>query len=278
MKCFFLFLSVFLFSCSFNKTKKNAKPVPKAVINKSNGDRVNENNLYSIPDGLSEDARNGIKRNIVYLIFTGKINETSKSSIIKGMKEVKAISKKTLFFKESAYLNKLAVKWQKECMIKRDIGFGKQVNYPKMLARLNYTMRYYPSSYAILIVDSDLTSYPEDYNNFVYGVSSYPRIIISTRRQEKNDLKHVVMHEFFHSLGLVGRKFDNDSGNEYRNNHCAYKGRVCLMNQVDVEGCLSGSEHSRLLSLERDILCPSCQQELEYICKYFKNLKGYNFW
>jgi predicted Zn-dependent protease len=106
--------------------------------------------------------------------------------------------------------------YQENVMLDKEFMHGKQADAGAIIDLLRSNDKT-GNHFVVLVTDSDLTS-GENGNNFIYGLSSYPYIVISARRftddkrikrggyaEEIYDeaVSLVAAHEFAHYLDLV---------------------------------------------------------------------------
>ena len=82
-------------------------------------------------------------------------------------------------------------------------------------------------------------------------------------------------HEFGHNLDLVDRRINIGDGG-YKEWHCNGEQGHCIMEQVNVEGCLSIEEHTKTLSGRKNLLCETCSEELVYR-RFFLEQNGFRW-
>jgi predicted Zn-dependent protease len=170
--------------------------------------------------------------------------------------------------------------YQNEAMTDREYLHGRQGNAGKIVELL----RSHDTShdhFIVLITGADLTS-GEEGNNFIYGLRSYPYIIVSAKRfldwkqtgkggysGEIYDeaVSLTAAHEFGHYLDLVQRNFNSwTNTGTLLDQHCKGENGDCLMQQsnVDAPGCHTALEQAQLLFDRENRLCPDCRLEVQY--------------
>ena len=234
--------------------------------------------------GLWQDARAGINRQTVYVLKTSEVPDEVCDLVVQGLERVIRETGRTIEVarEESGDLpGYQAPEWyQNEAMTDREYLHGRQANAGKIVELL----RSHDTShdhFIVLITGSDLTS-GEEGNNFIYGLSSYPYIIVSAKRfldwkQIGKDgysgeiydeaVSLVAAHEFGHYLDLVQRNFNSwTNTGTLLDQHCKGENGDCLMQQsnVDAPGCHTALEQAQLIFNRENWLCPDCRLEVEY--------------
>ena len=165
--------------------------------------------------------------------------------------------------------------YQRAAMLQRKMGAGRQVDAYRIteLMRQEVLQRNDPHL-DVIVVDSDLTAHAtHPGNSFVYGLNMYPSVVMSTARlggrnavkpmEALQSMSVIAAHELGHVYGLVNRNFNIGEG-LYRGGHCNGERGPCLMEQVDVPGCKTVAEQTRLLIRAASWLCADCLEEAHF--------------
>ena len=169
--------------------------------------------------------------------------------------------------------------YQGQALTGSDKGFGQQVDAVGIdrLLRSEPYQRDHPH-YDVMVVDKDLRTDSDD-NNFVYGIGSFPNVVLSTRRfmniRDTNDrlasLANLAAHELGHVLGLTHRSWNRGTSGMCVG-HCAGEKGPCLMEQVDVPGQRTAVKQARKVIVRENWLCEDCTEEIEMRRKAILNL------
>ncbi len=234
--------------------------------------------------GIWQDAQAGIQRHHICVFRTSDVPDDSYDLAVQGLERIiDETGRNISVMQEESRIapEYMPPDWyQEETMMDKQYLHGLQANAGDIidLLRSHNTTN---DHFVVLITSADLTS-GEEGNNFVFGLSSYPFVVISARRfldwkavgkdnypVEIYDraLSLMAAHEFGHYLDLVQRNF-----NSWRNTgtlvdrHCKGENGPCLMQQsnVDIEGCNTILEQAELIFSRDRWLCPDCAAEVYY--------------
>jgi len=230
------------------------------------------------------DAQAGIERHRVYVRRTSDVPDEAYDLVVQGLEKIIEETGRRIGVIEEASDASQGYRspdwYQQETMMDKQYSHGAQANAGRIidLLRSHDTAN---DHFVVLITDADLTS-GEEGNNFVFGMSSYPYIVVSAKRfldwqQVTLDnypeevygqaLTVVAAHEFGHYLDLVQRNFNcwRNTGS-LLDRHCRGENGTCLMQQsnVDAEGCNTILEQAFLLFDRERWLCPDCAAEVYY--------------
>lgn len=234
--------------------------------------------------GLLEEILCGkkpaVKRDRMFLTATSGVDHKELESISAGIKKLLDDVKSRLVFTNfgSAIFGRgpfeSADWYQERALMDRNRGAGLQVDVYKVDKLLrDEPFQVTTPHFDVMVLNRDLTAAKkEPKNNFVYGLNSYPNDIISTKRLSQRfserslalqSLAVIAAHEVGHNFGLVNRNFNIGRG-AYRGAHCNGKSGPCLMEQVDVPGCKTIAEQTRLLIDKLSWLCSDCLDEAKF--------------
>ena len=234
--------------------------------------------------GIWLDVRAEISRKQIYVLRTGKVPDSITTLVAQGLAKIIKETGRSLQVATNApdiETDLMSADWfQEKAMLDKEFMHGKQADAGAIIDFLRSHDKT-NDHFVVLITDSDLTS-GEKGNNYIYGMSSYPYIVISARRfiddkrikrggyaEEIYDeaVSLVAAHEFAHYLDLVQRDFngwrDTDS---LLDNHCKGENGDCLMQQTDVnaKGCHTALEEAKLIFGRERWLCLDCAAEVGY--------------
>jgi predicted Zn-dependent protease len=234
--------------------------------------------------GIWNDATNRITRTDLYALKTSGVPSDTYNLVLAGLnKFIQETGRSVTVIRYDSPIPdgyNSADWYQEQAMTDSDHGHGIQADGSKIIALLS-TANSSNDHFIVLITDADLNS-GEVGNNFVFGLSNYPYIVISARRfldwkrirfQDYDAATYdqaislVAAHEFGHYLDLTQRNFNVWSGtNTLLDNHCKGQNGFCLMQQmnVDVEGCNSALEQAKLIFGREHWLCPDCAAEIYF--------------
>jgi len=246
--------------------------------------RASEFRLSDTGWGIWLDATSGTVRDKVYVIKTGDVTDEVYNLVVQGLvKVIKETGRSISVAGEDTSVPSeyMPADWYRDqTMTDREKMHGLQANGSKIIDLLR-SHALSDDHFIVLITGCDLTS-GEPGNNFVYGLSNYPYIVISAKRfmdwkrirtggySEEIYNKSVSLlsaHEFGHYLDLTRRNFNcwMNTGT-LLDNHCKGKNGLCLMQQVnvDAEGCRTALEQTDLMFDNEHWLCPDCAAEIYY--------------
>ena len=238
-------------------------------------------NAYS---GMWLDARAGINRKELYVCRADNVPDDVYQLVVEGLEKIiDEAGRSVSVVQEEIGLPTCyrSPDWyQTETMTDRQRMHGLQANATSIIELLrSHDDR--NDHFVVLITAADLTT-GEIGNNFIFGLSWYPYIVVSARRfldwgvtreggypeeTYRQAVSMLAAHEFGHYLDLVQRNF-----NSYRNtgtlvdNHCMGESGMCLMQQsnVDAPGCIDALERTYRVFSREHWLCPDCAAELYY--------------
>jgi predicted Zn-dependent protease len=236
----------------------------------------------SAQSGIWTDARNSDNRNKIYVFPVSTVPDETIKLVVEGLREIiKETGRSVEVTTASPDIDAgyQTPEWyQEQTMLNKERAHGKQSN-ASVIVDLLRSHDKKNDSFIVLITSSDLTTgQPE--NNFIYGLSSYPYIVISARRFLDDKQNHwgkyadeiydeavslMAAHEFGHYLDLVQRHFNSWIGTgEIVDNHCKGENGTCLMQQSDVDmpGCTTSLEQAKLIFHRERWLCPDCAAEV----------------
>jgi len=235
---------------------------------------------YSRHSGMCGDCRDEITRSILYIIHTSGVPDETYALVADGLNKIIDEAGRSINVLDDTVDFPQCYRtpdwYQSETRLDKNHLHGYQSDAGAIIDLLRSHDTHH-DHFIVLITDADITSGREG-NNFVYGLSSYPYIVISARRfldwkeinldgypDETFDraLTLVSAHEFGHYLDLVRRDFNcwNDT-DTLLDRHCKGENGPCLMEQVNVEGCKDVLEQADILYEREHWLCPDCTAEL----------------
>ena len=230
------------------------------------------------------DASSGKIRNRLYVLATGKVTDEVYDLVVEGLEKIideTGRSVSVMGRESSVSSGYRSPDWyQEHAMLYKEHFHGRQADGGKIidLLRSHDTGN---DHFVVMIIDSDLTTGTEG-NNFIFGLSSYPYIVISSIRfmewkrirldgfpEEIYDqaVSILAAHEFGHYLDLVDRDFNCwENTDSILERHCKGENGYCLMQQsnVDVEGCNTLIEQADFIFTRDKWLCPDCSAEVYF--------------